>query len=178
MSLKESLKVDLHASLKINIMPTQKISEMTEADLPLDGTEDIEIVQAGVTRRCSTQDVANLTKDGEPRIYKALVYFNGSAFTIFQLKNTLGDGTGAGAGDVVWSDLGGAIQAELITGTPFVAAKLFIPGTTFNAVGTPYLVTPRRVSDTQLNYDFFKLDGTHVSTPVLLFLPIEIKVYS
>lgn len=40
--------------------PTQKISEMTEADLPLDGTEDIEIVQSGVTRRCSTQDVADL----------------------------------------------------------------------------------------------------------------------
>lgn len=43
---------------------TLKISEMVEADLPLDGTEDMEIVQDGFTRRCSTQDVADLAAGG------------------------------------------------------------------------------------------------------------------
>ena len=37
-----------------------KISELNEAGLPLDGTEDLAIVEAGVTKRCSTQDIANL----------------------------------------------------------------------------------------------------------------------
>lgn len=37
-----------------------KISELTEANLPLDGTEDLPIVQDGVTKRVSTQDIADL----------------------------------------------------------------------------------------------------------------------
>jgi len=36
-----------------------KISELTEAD-PLDGTEDLPIVQDAATVRCSTQDIADL----------------------------------------------------------------------------------------------------------------------
>lgn len=41
-------------------MADQKISELTEATLPLDGTEDIVLVQGAVSKRCSTQDVADL----------------------------------------------------------------------------------------------------------------------
>jgi len=41
-------------------MADVKISELTEANLPLDGTEDLPIVEGGVTKRCSTQDIADL----------------------------------------------------------------------------------------------------------------------
>lgn len=41
-------------------MANIKISELNEATLPLDGTEDLPIVDAGVTKRCSTQDIADL----------------------------------------------------------------------------------------------------------------------
>lgn len=41
-------------------MAQVKISELTEANLPLDGTEDLPVVQDGVTVRCSTQDIADL----------------------------------------------------------------------------------------------------------------------
>lgn len=41
-------------------MADKKISELTEANLPLDGTEDLPIVQGGSTVRCSTQDIADL----------------------------------------------------------------------------------------------------------------------
>lgn len=41
-------------------MADKKISELTEANLPLDGTEDLPIVQGGTTVRCSTQDIADL----------------------------------------------------------------------------------------------------------------------
>ena len=40
-------------------MADKKISELTEAS-PLDGTEDLPLVQAGTTVRCSTQDIADL----------------------------------------------------------------------------------------------------------------------
>jgi len=40
-------------------MADKKISELLEAD-PLDGTEDLPIVQDGVTVRCSTQDIADI----------------------------------------------------------------------------------------------------------------------
>jgi hypothetical protein len=55
-----------------------KISEMTEATLPLDGTEDMEIVQAGVTRRCSTQDVADLGTS-TTKVYAASLSASGTA---------------------------------------------------------------------------------------------------
>ena len=40
-------------------MADKKISELTEAS-PLDGTEDLPLVQAGTTVRTSTQDIADL----------------------------------------------------------------------------------------------------------------------
>ena len=51
-----------------------KISELNEAGLPLDGTEDLAIVEAGVTKRCSTQDIANLSG----KVYHALLSFDGT----------------------------------------------------------------------------------------------------
>jgi len=45
-------------------MPDIKISELTEANLPLDGTEDLVIVQSAVSRRCSAQDIADLAGGG------------------------------------------------------------------------------------------------------------------
>ena len=52
-----------------------KISELNEAGLPLDGTEDLPIVESGVTKRCSTQDIANLSG----KVYHALLLFDGAA---------------------------------------------------------------------------------------------------
>ena len=69
-------------------MAEVKISELTEATLPLDGTEDMEIVQGAVTRRCSTQDVADLVVG---KIWRGLVTQTGtSAPVATELQNTLG----------------------------------------------------------------------------------------
>jgi len=56
-------------------MANIKISELNEAGLPLDGTEDLPIVEAGVTKRCSTQDIANLSG----KVYHALLQFDGAS---------------------------------------------------------------------------------------------------
>lgn len=50
----------IKSPLKTKFMADVKISELTEANLPLDGTEDLPIVEGGVTKRCSTQDIADL----------------------------------------------------------------------------------------------------------------------
>jgi hypothetical protein len=70
-------------------MAEQKISEMTEATLPLDGTEDMEIVQSAVTRRCSTQDIADLA--GLPyKSYNEILSAASTANpTAIALENTL-----------------------------------------------------------------------------------------
>jgi hypothetical protein len=44
-------------------MANIKISELTEAAFPLDGTEDLVLVQGGVTKRC---DLSNLVAPGTP----------------------------------------------------------------------------------------------------------------
>lgn len=67
-----------------------KISELQEAILPLDGTEDLEIVSGAVSRRCSTQDIADLSALPY-KIWRGLVSQTGtSAPTAIELENTLG----------------------------------------------------------------------------------------
>lgn len=69
-------------------MANIKISELNEATLPLDGTEDLPIVDAGVTKRCSTQDIADLNG----KIYHVLLQFNGTSNpTVYsELINNIG----------------------------------------------------------------------------------------
>lgn len=70
-------------------MANVAISELPEADLPLDGTEDTVIVQDGATKRCSTQDIADVL--GIPKEYRAVASQTGtSAPTVATpVKNSL-----------------------------------------------------------------------------------------
>ena len=72
-------------------MANIKISELNEADLPLDGTEDIIVNQNAITKRCSTQDIADLATGVSYKIWRGLVSQTGtSAPTAIELENTLG----------------------------------------------------------------------------------------
>lgn len=71
-------------------MANIKISELNEATLPLDGTEDLPIVDAGVTKRCSTQDIADLAHEGK-KYWRGLISQSGTGDpTAVVLENTLG----------------------------------------------------------------------------------------
>jgi len=71
-------------------MADQKISEMTYVPT-LDGTEDIEIVKDALTKRTSTQAIADLASGVSYKIWRGLISQTGtSAPTAIELENTLG----------------------------------------------------------------------------------------
>ena len=49
-------------------MADTKISAMTAAALPLTGTELVPIVQSGVNKKTTTQDIANVSQIGRAHV--------------------------------------------------------------------------------------------------------------
>lgn len=70
-------------------MSNIKISELDEADLPLDGTEDVVMVQDGVTVRASTQDIADLAVTEKTYRASAVAVLTGAP-SVTSKKNTTG----------------------------------------------------------------------------------------
>ena len=50
-------------------MPDKKISQLTNASLPLAGTEEVALVQGGQTLKATTQDIADLAGGGGGGIF-------------------------------------------------------------------------------------------------------------
>lgn len=151
-------------------MATLKISEMTEADLPLDGTEDIEIVQSALTKRCSTQDIADLSIPY--KVYRALVTQASTGIpTAVILENTLG------AVPTFARSTNGTYSID-ITGALFTANKTFVSpkwstlrqSTNYATLAAIYANTGQITLTTYLN-------GT-AADDLLDAHPIEIIVYN
>lgn len=161
-------------------MADEKISELVEADLPLDGTEDVVLVQDGQTKRCSAQDIADLATGGGALPYKeysAVISYNGSTFNVVPKVNTLGDGSMDGVNDIQWAVPANGVYAALMSSNPFTTAKLFVQGTTHVDGGQAYFVCPERLTSGYIRFNLILFDGTQTGTPNFTNLPIKILVY-
>ena len=70
-------------------MPSKKISQLTAATTPLTGTEELPIVQGGITKKTTAQDIADLGGGGASYTsYVAKLYFDGTPNVVFE--NTTG----------------------------------------------------------------------------------------
>lgn len=149
-------------------MPTQKISEMTEATLPLDGTEDLEIVQNAVTRRCSTQDIADLSITH--KIWRGLITQTGTSDPVAtELQNTLG-------GSITFSRSSAGVYSINGTGL-FTTNKTFVtPKWETLRQSTNYATVSVTLANTnQLSLNSY-LNGS-AADDLLTNHPVEIIVY-
>ena len=149
-------------------MPTQKISEMTEATLPLDGTEDLEIVQSAVTRRCSTQDIADLA--ATHKIWRGLITQTGTSDPVAtELENTLG-------GSITFSRSSAGVYSINGTGL-FTTNKTFVtPKWETLRQSTNYATVSATLANTnQLSLNSY-LNGS-AADDLLTNHPVEIIVY-
>ncbi len=107
------------------------------------------------------------------KVYSALVTVDGSGVSAEVLENTLGE-------TITWSNpLNGVLRATA-TGTPFTAGKTWITSGGFNNGGMAMIVTSaiRNTAPTsEVEYRFFKFDGTISFTPFMTRYSIEIRVY-
>lgn len=100
------------------------------------------------------------------------------AVSAVQLVNTVGDGTGVGAGDVVWTNpSNGTLLATMTTGSPF-SVNTFFPGVVYDNGGSPYFVTCTRLSATMLLVMLYDHTGSSSSTPNFNNLAVSFKIYS
>jgi hypothetical protein len=125
----------------------------------------------------------NVTIGSTYSVYTAFLTYNGGgSFTVTQLENTIGDGSGDGINDIAWSQpvgQNGVFLATMTTG-PFTASKTVFVNTTYNNSGSPYFVTGSSyfINPTQ-NYklDLILHDGTQTGTPLVSNMYVEIRVY-
>ncbi len=154
------------------------IHNLPAASLPLDGTEDMVVVQFGVTKRCSTQDAGNL---GHPIIpykeYTVLMSNSGGTITVIQLKNTIGDGSNNGSTDIAWTVPSNGVLEGDMSSNPFTSNKTYIPGTTLIAGSVGYFVSVILLSSGTIQLGIRKYDNTASSTPNFSLLPIKLLVY-
>jgi hypothetical protein len=109
--------------------------------------------------------------------YTILLSYNGSVFTVKSLLNTLGDGTGVGSNDIVWSYLSNTVIYADMTNA-FVADKTFFYNSTFGSGVNSVFVTGERVNSSSLSVSRTLYDGTQPAVSTFTDLPISIKVYS
>ena len=69
-------------------MASQKISQLTAATTPLTGTEELPIVQSGVTKKTTAQEIANLGGGG--LLYTSYVARVSSSGPVTIFENTTG----------------------------------------------------------------------------------------
>lgn len=109
--------------------------------------------------------------------YTALLTWNGSTFTVKQLVNTVGDGTGVGAGDIVWTNPSNGKLYGTMTGA-FPTDKLFYKNNTFGAGSSAYFVTGKPFGTGIVEVNLTLHDGTQASTPNFTDLPVSLFVYN
>lgn len=106
--------------------------------------------------------------------YTILLSLSGGGYTVIVLQNTIGDGSGDGINDFIWSDVSnGRIRATMSSAT-FGASKVIA----FTSGLTPYMIDSSYGGSGRINFDIVKFDGTQTATPFFNNLGIEIRVYN
>lgn len=113
------------------------------------------------------------------KIYRATVTYNFGTFSITQLENTIGDGSGNLTLDIEWSNPYNAVlHATMINGFTAPSDKIFIRPSAFGGGTALYTVTGNKQTDNVLEFVITKYDGDTSSTPYFTDLPIEILIYN
>lgn len=157
-------------------MGVVKISELTEATLPLDGTEDMVIVQDAITKRVSTQDVGDLGR--EYKSYCAIINQSGTDAPVATIiHNSLG-------GTLVWARSSQGWYTATLAGV-FDAAKTFVTvslreGPT-SSVGVFIQISCSRSTDDSITLTSSLLtppSGNDLTDSLLFNYPFEVRVYN
>jgi hypothetical protein len=109
-------------------------------------------------------------------IYKALVTLSSSTFTITQLQNTIGDGSNTSPNDIVWSNPSNGIIRATKSGA-FTSSNILISVENINNGGVPYICVGQKSTSNFISINIFLHDGTLLSTPNFVNLPVEIRIY-
>jgi|694.fasta_scaffold45961_8 hypothetical protein len=110
-------------------------------------------------------------------IYKALVSLSGGIFTVTQLENTIGDGSGVSPNDIQWSNPNNGIIRATKTGA-FTSSNILISVENINGGGVLYICTGQKSTSNFISINIFLYDGTLLSTPNFSNLPVEIRIYN
>jgi hypothetical protein len=159
------------------------ISATTYQNLPLDVTVTGGTFSAGtITFTNTTGGTFNVTgitttPSVNYTIYKALVSLNGGIFTVTQLENTIGDGSGVSPNDIQWSNPNNGIIRATKTGA-FTSSNILISVENINGGGVPYICTGQKSTPNFISINIFLHDGTLLSTPNFTNLPVEIRIYN
>lgn len=145
-------------------MAKVKINDLDAATTPLDGTELVEIEQAGQSAQCTTQSIADLAGAPYLKYVALLTQQNEDAPTAAVLENTLG-------GTVVWTRNNAGDYAGTLAGV-FTENKtgLFI-GNTNSYFSYAYRIDANSVGVQTMN------DSAALSDSRLIETMVEIRVY-
>jgi len=144
-------------------MAKVKISDLDDA-ATLDGTELVELEQAGTSVKCTTQDIADLGGGGYLKYVALLTQTGTDAPVATVLENTLG-------GTVVWTRSEAGVYAGTLSGV-FTENKTAI----FLGAAAGNIIQYGFVDST--NYILLLTTEGGVAADEKLFLtPIEIRVY-
>jgi hypothetical protein len=111
------------------------------------------------------------------KVYTAIVNPSGGTPSVIQLKNTIGDGSGTGANDIVWTIPSAGVLRGTISGvSAFTDNKTIFFGTSANN-GTVYFITSEILGFSIIDVNIVKHDGTQSSTPNV-DVQLEIRVYN
>ena len=165
-----------------NGLTANTISATTYQNLPLDVTVTGGTFSANtITFTNTTGGTFNVTgvtttPSVNYTVYKALVSLSGGIFTVTQLENTIGDGSGVSPNDIQWSNpSNGVIRATKTTS--FTSTNILISVENINGGGVPYICTGQKSTSNFISIQIFLHDGTLSSTPNFTNLPVEIRIY-
>jgi len=165
-----------------DVLEVNAISATTYYNLPLDVTVTGGTFSANtITFTNTTGGTFNVTgvtttPSVNYTVYKALVSLSGGIFTVRQLENTIGDGSGVSPNDIQWSNpSNGVIRATKTTS--FTSPNILISVENINGGGVPYICTGQKSTSNFISIQIFLHDGTLLSTPNFTNLPVEIRIY-
>lgn len=109
-------------------------------------------------------------------IYKALVSLNGSTFTVTQLENTIGDGSGVSPNDIQWSNPNNGIIRATKTDA-FTSSNILIGVENMIPSGVPYVCIGTKSTNDFIQVYIYPSTFILSSTPNFTNLPVEIRIY-
>jgi hypothetical protein len=155
-------------------MADKKISQLPSITGPLTGSEEVAIVQGGVTKKGTVQDIVNAAVPY--KVYRALLTQSGTDAPVATvLENTLGD--------IVWSYLQQGDYTGTLSGA-FTANKTFFPipfilgnDNGFGSAACAYGVIKRNdINEIRINTIDTPIDQNNING-ILNNSSIEILVY-
>ena len=160
-------------------MANRQIANLTARTLVMADVIPTQIADASVEAGKNTiTELATLLQTNNIvgyKIYSAFV--NTSSLVATQAKNTIGNGTGVGAGDIVWTNPSNSIiRGTMTNGTPFPANKTFLTGTSVDNGGVMYIGIGERATDNIIQFKLVRYDNDRSGTPNLSF-QVQITVY-